>query len=328
MTPVQSWGEEAALLLWLIVVGADAIVGGLPGLKAVLDAPLAAVAGIGRWLDGRLNRARRSAASRRMRGAIVTLVIAVPAGFAGFGLAAIARDLPNGWLIEAAVVLCLLGQRRPIDGARHVAAAIAKGDLDRARRRLAPLVRYDTATLDAYGLARGAVEACATRLAGGLVGTALWYALLGLPGLCVVRAINALARAIGRPSPRQAAFGFVARRLDDVLTLIPALIAGLLFVLAALFTPSANPMAALRGWFVDLRTRPAAARAEGAVAGALGLSLGGPRPYDDGIQPGNWIGDGRARATAADIRRAALLATVMALLFATLIAAVLAGHLR
>ena len=323
------WGGAAPLVLWLIVIGTDAIFGGLPGLRAVLDAPLAAVGGVGRWLDRRLNRPRRSEASRRIRGLIVTLVVAVPAWFAGMGLVDLARDLPYGWLIEAAVVLCLLGQRRPIDGVRRVAAALAAGDLDRARTALAPLVRFDTATLDSYGVARGAVEACAGRLAEGLVGGALWYAVLGLPGLCTFRAVNALARVIGRPSPRQAAFGFAARRLDDALTLIPALIAGALFVLAALFTASANPLRALRTWLADVRARAGAAagRAEGAVAGALGLSLGGPRPYDDGPLPGSWIGEGRARTAVTDIRRAVLLASVMALLFATLIAAALAARL-
>lgn len=329
MTLVHDWGGAAPLVLWLIVTGTDAIVGGLPGLRSVLDAPLAIIGGIGRWLDGRLNRTRRSEASRRIRGLIVVLIVVVPAGLIGGGIADVAHDLPHGWLIEAAVVLCLIGQRRPIDAARRVAVAIGRGDLDRARQLLMPLVRYDTATLDAYSIARGAVEACAGRLAEGLVGAALWYIVLGLPGLCVFRAANALAQAIGRPSPRQAAFGLVARRLDDAFTLIPALVAGALFVLAALFTPSANPLRALRTWLADVRARAAAGagRAEGAVAGALGVSLGGPRPYDDGVQPGTWIGDGRARAATADVRRAVLLATVMALLVATLIAAALAGHL-
>jgi adenosylcobinamide-phosphate synthase len=324
-----AWGGAAPLVLWLIVIGTDAIFAGLPGLRSVLDAPLAVVGAVGRWLDRRLNRSRRSEGSRRVRGVIVTLFVVLPAWFAGAGLADLSRALPNGWLIEAATVLCLLGQRRPLDGARRVAAALAAGDLDRARAALAPLVRFDTATLDAYGAARGAVEACAARLAEGLVGSALWYVLLGLPGLCAFRAVNTLAWAIGRPSPRQSAFGFAARRLDDVLTLIPALIAGLLFVIAALFAPSANPLRALRTWLADVGARAGAAagRAEGAVAGALGLSLGGPRPYDDGLQPGNWIGEGRARTTTADIRRAVLLATVMALVFAALAAAALAGRL-
>lgn len=325
----QHWGSAAPLVLWLIVVAADAIFAGLPGLRMALALPLGAVAGLGRWFDARLNRARRSEANRRIRGAIVAVFVALLAWFAGAALADLAQGLRHGWLIEAAVLLCLIGQRRVIDDARRVAAALDAGDLDAARAALRPLIRFDTATLDGHGVARAAVEACASRLAEGVVGVAFWYALLGLPGVCAVRAVNILAQTIGRPSPRQAAFGFAARRLDDALTLIPAVIAGALYVIAAAFAPSANPVGALTTWLADMAARAASAagRAEGAFAGALGLSLGGPRPYDDQLVPGGWVGDGRARALPADIRRAVLLATVATLIFAALFAAVVASRL-
>ena len=43
---------------------------------------------------------------------------------------------------------------------------------------------------------------------------------------------------------------------------------------------------------------------QGAVAGALRLSLSGPRRHDGAVAPGVWIGDGCARANATDIARA------------------------
>ena len=39
------------------------------------------------------------------------------------------------------------------------------------------------------------------------------------------------------------------------------------------------------------------------MAGALGLALAGPRRYADGLVADPWLGDGRARAGVADIRR-------------------------
>jgi adenosylcobinamide-phosphate synthase len=317
------------LILWLIVAAIDAVFAGLPGLGALLAAPLAVAGGLARWFDARLNRAHRGAADLRIRGAVVVSFLGAVAWLAAAALHDLADVLPYGWLIEAVAILGVLGQRRPIDGARRVAAALDAGDEAAARTALAPLVRFDVAPLDRYGIARGAAESCAARLTEGLVGAAFWYLLLGLPGLLVYRAVNAMAGAIGLPSPRQAAFGFAARRLDDTLTLIPALIAGPLFVLAALFVPPSSPWQALRVWLADLAARPAAAagRAEGALAGALRLALGGPRHYDGVSVPGSWIGDGRARATSADVRRASLLATVAALLFATLLAGTVAARL-
>lgn len=40
------------------------------------------------------------------------------------------------------------------------------------------------------------------------------------------------------------------------------------------------------------------------MAGALGLRLAGPRVYGGRLVDDHWMGDGRAEATAADVRRA------------------------
>ena len=67
-------------------------------------------------------------------------------------------------------------------------------------------------------------------------------------------------------------------------------------------------------------------RPEGAVAGALGLALAGPRRYGTETVNDPWIGDGRARATALDIRRALYLYVVAGLILAALIGALLLGR--
>jgi adenosylcobinamide-phosphate synthase len=40
------------------------------------------------------------------------------------------------------------------------------------------------------------------------------------------------------------------------------------------------------------------------MAGALGLSLAGPRVYDGAITDGAWMGEGRREVNASDIRTA------------------------
>jgi adenosylcobinamide-phosphate synthase len=306
----------APLVLLLIVLVADGLFGGLPGVSALLGAPLAAVRRLTGWFDRRLNRAHRGEGTRRMRGLLVVVIVALLAGGAGAAVIYFTQLLPYGWMLEALAVLALLGQRERIARLRGVSRCLALKVPDEARRLADPLVRYDAAALDGYGVARAAVEGSVIRFAEGCVGTVFWYLLLGLPALCVYRAVGAAADAIGRPSPRHAAFGFVARRLDDVLSLPAAIIAGPVVAAAALFVPQSRPAGALRGWARDLAERGARAdfRAEGAMAGALGLALGGPRPFDGATLPGPWIGDGRARATVTDVHRAAMLVTVACLL--------------
>jgi adenosylcobinamide-phosphate synthase len=48
---------------------------------------------------------------------------------------------------------------------------------------------------------------------------------------------------------------------------------------------------------------PNAGWPEGALAGALGLALAGPRQYSHATVKDPWVGTGTARATPGDIRR-------------------------
>ncbi|WP_284278849.1 cobalamin biosynthesis protein CobD/CbiB, partial [Sphingobium jiangsuense] len=103
---------------------------------------------------------------------------------------------------------------------------------------------------------------------------------------------------IGHREERWRAFGWTAARLDDLMNLIPARIGGALICLAG-----------RGGWRVMWRdarrhASPNAGWTEAAMAGALGLRLAGPIAYDGVMQDKEWIGEGRATATAGDIDRA------------------------
>lgn len=312
----SQWGSAAPLVLLLIVLIADGLFGGLPGVRSLLGLPLNFIRSLTRWFDARLNRENRGLGARRARGLFVTVVVIALAWVIGAGLDYGARHLAHGWIVEALSILALLHLRECLDRMRRVARCVAAGDSGTARTIVAPLVRYDAATLDGFAMSRAAIEGGSARFAERLMGTVFWYLLLGLPGLCIYRANSAVADMIGRPSSRHAAFGFVPARLDDVLSLIPALLSGPLLILSALFVPKAAPAAAMRAWRRDLVDRgfKAGYRGEGAMAGVLGVALGGPRPFDGAAMPGKWIGDGRARATINDIDRAFFVIAVASLL--------------
>ncbi|MBM3488484.1 MAG: cobalamin biosynthesis protein, partial [Alphaproteobacteria bacterium] len=162
--------------------------------------------------------------------------------------------------------------RRAIGAGFAAHRALAGGDI-KAAARLAGADAPDTAGLDAHGLARIAIVLPSERLASA-VAIAFWFLLAGLAGAAAVCAVEAVATRIGGPAPRRAAFGIIARRLDAALRLVPALLAAVLVVLAALFVPGARAAGALRVRARDLDS-PAALIAA-VVAGALGLALGGP----------------------------------------------------
>ena len=108
--------------------------------------------------------------------------------------------------------------------------------------------------------------------------------------------MNTADSLIGHMEPRWRAFGWAAARLDDVMNLVPARLAGGLIALAG-----------GGGWRTMLRdarrhASPNAGWPEAAMAGALGVRLGGPASYDgvETVRP--WFGDGGA-PYMADLER-------------------------
>ena len=77
-------------------------------------------------------------------------------------------------------------------------------------------------------------------------------------------------------------------------------------VLASLILPGLSPRGAINAIWRDAgqHRSPNAGWPEAAIAGALGLRLGGPRAYDGTMRDEPWMGDGRERASARDIRAA------------------------
>ena len=143
-----------------------------------------------------------------------------------------------------------------------------------------------------------------------------WYVLFGIPGLLIYKAVNTMDSMIGYRNAKYQAFGFTAARLDDVLNLIPARLGGLVITLAATVSPKANPLRAFSTMWHDASKHksPNAGWPEGAMAGALNLSLAGPRKYAQHTQNDPWIGTGSARASAIDVDRALYIYSVACLI--------------
>jgi adenosylcobinamide-phosphate synthase len=304
--PDWAFGSDAVFATLAAAFLIEAIAGGLPGLSRIFDFPAIFVRAVARFADRRLNRPMRSARSRRVRGALVLLFLLPVAALAGYAGASVCRTLPDGWAVEACLVAMCVGLQRPLVAGAAIRGALVRAGLERARKVLAGASGAETDAADVHGLARGSVELFAVRLCDGLVGPVFWYAVAGLPGLFVYRAVVAAADALAHPTPRYAAFGTAAAALDRLLNLVPAPLTGFLIFLGALFAPTAHPAAALRGMLAGagLARLPREGWTMGAVAGALGLSLAGPRRFGGELSAAGWIGDGRARATPTDIARA------------------------
>jgi adenosylcobinamide-phosphate synthase len=210
-------------------------------------------------------------------------------------------------LVTAAATWAVLGGTSLGRTATGMHRALAAGDLATARAVLPSLAGRDPSGLGEPELARATVESVAENTADAAVAPLFWGTVAGLPGLLGYRAVNTLDAMVGHRSPRYARFGWGAARLDDVVNWVPARLTAALTVAAAPLTGGSGS-GALRTWLRDGAAHPSpnAGRCEAALAGALGLRLGGRNVYGSRVEDRPALGDGRA-PVAADIPRAVAL---------------------
>jgi adenosylcobinamide-phosphate synthase len=256
-------------------------------------------------LETRLNRPAAPDSQRRASGSLTLAVLLAAAAGAALVLDRIAAHgaICAGVLILAAT--SLLAQRSLHDHVRAVADALEKDGLEAGRAAVSMIVGRNPDRLDEAGVARAAIESLAENFSDGIVAPAFWLALAGVPGAACYKATNTADSMIGHRTPRYAAFGWAAARLDDAINLPASRLSALFLVLAAVAV-GASPRGAMGAVWRDARRHrsPNAGWPEAAMAGALGLRLAGPRVYGDTLVDDAFMGDGRREATAADITRA------------------------
>ena len=288
---------------------------------------------IGRFiatLDRLLNRDTAKQTRRRTAGVVALLIILAVVGSVAFIVEREVLRLPFGIMAAALIGSSLIAQRSLYQHVANVASALEKGGLAAGRHAVSHIVGRDTDTLNEAGVARAAIESLAENFSDGIVAPVLWMAIAGLPGAALYKAINTADSMIGHRTPRHEAFGWAAARLDDLVNLPASRLSAVLFIAAAALSKSSSADNAWRAVRRDAARHrsPNAGYPEAAAAGALGLSLAGPRVYDGVRIDDAMMGDGRRDATAADIRRAltlyrgadAILIVLVAILAAIIIA--------
>jgi adenosylcobinamide-phosphate synthase len=183
-------------------------------------------------LDRTMNRDTMRPAGRRAAGAATVFIVIVIAGAVAYGLEAGLAGLPGGLLLVALPASTLIAQRSLYEYVAAVAAALDQ-NLAAGREAVSHIVGRDPDALDEAGVARAAIESLAENFSDGVVAPAFWLAALGLAGGAVYKAINTADSMIGHRTPRHAAFGYAAARLDDLVNLPASRLSALLIVAAA-----------------------------------------------------------------------------------------------
>jgi len=294
----------------LIAVAADLVLGD----PRWLPHPVGGVA----WVAQRLETVTRRTMSDRAAGFITAFLtygivgaVAIAVIWLADAVHPLAGEGAGIWMIYAAIAT-----RDLVNHSMAVYRPLASGDLAEARRRVAWMVGRDTQDLNEAGAARAAIESVAESTVDGIGAPLFWAVLAGPVGAVVYRAINTLDSMFGHKNDRYLRFGWAAARMDDLANYLPARITGPLMAMAALLLGRRG----LRVFRVMLRDRrkhdsPNAGITEAAMAGALGVQLGGTNYYNGQPLVKPTLGDATAPPAACHIPMANVLMLTCAGLF-------------
>lgn len=191
-------------------------------------------------------------------------------------------SLSLGKIVEVYLAFTTLAARDLADHVSAVYQALKAGRQVEAREAVARIVGRDTAQLPESEVVRAAVETVAESSCDGIIAPLFYLALGGVPLGLAYKAINTLDSMVGHRDPEYRSFGWASARLDDLANWVPArMTAGLLVLSAALVRRRGAVRDAWRILGRDGKKHPSpnAGRPEAAMAGALGVRLGGRNTY-------------------------------------------------
>jgi len=203
-------------------------------------------------------------------------------------------------------------------------------DLDSARVAVGRIVGRDTQILDESEVSKACVETVAENMVDGITAPfffavifSLFSPYLGMTaigwsavGAFLYKAVNTMDSMIGYKNEKYIYFGRMAAKIDDFVNFIPARISGLMLIFAA-FLLKLDYRGAAKIFFRDRlnHSSPNAGHTESAVAGALGVRLGGPLLYSGTVVDKPYLGDNTREITTYDIKTSNKLVLVGSFLF-------------
>lgn len=315
---------EAALLQQRLVIVAVAIIAnivliGWPTMQQLfgLDVLL-------NWLkrkmgvvERKFNRPNRSRSTRVTRGFL----------YAFFWLGSLYtlsilyyKTLPNFVYYAPYIDMAILALLLPISHiwarTRGVYGAVIRGNHGRASELARHFWRRTGRPQDDHGILRESIEYLAIGSSRMVMAPLLGYLAFGLFGLLLVHMVALMDEHVGYRSKQYGAFGSWTARIHTLIQFIPARITALFLIIVSAFVPKSNPwrvlscIASERGKVKSVNSGwPLAA-----YAGALYVSVGGPRNIVDTRVADGWVGKGSAKVQPEAVRRALYLFALSVLL--------------
>ena len=257
------------------------------------------------------NSARKELLGGILLVSVIVIVVSTLLVVLDIGISLLTIDIIS-LVVSIAIGSILLKTTIAIKGmqkhALAVVNAVEEGDLDSARNHLSMIVKRDTKNLDKNHILSGVLESVSENTVDGVTGPLFYYAIFGLPGAFVYRAINTIDSMVGYNTTFFKNVGWVGAKCDTVLNYAPSRLTGLVMILGALIL-GYNWKESLYIMKRDSRKleSPNAGFPMAALAGALGTKLEKMNYYT--------IGNGSIVFTKSHIISAVTLMKVSSILF-------------
>jgi len=260
---------------------------------------------------------RRFVPSEQIAGVFLTFIIVVGTYLVTYQLLVFFYEIRWSLGIVASIVIIFfsLSTRDLLRETGNVLSALKAGDLKQARKNLARIVGRDTHNLNEQQVAAGCIETSAENIVDGIIAP-LFYAFIGGPPLAMAyKSINTLDSMVGYKNEKYLNFGWASAKLDDIANFIPARIAAIILPISSLLCGAdySNSVKILKR---DGHKHPSpnSGIPEAAIAGALGIRLGGPSVYNNISSFKPFIGDPHKNVSPDDINNTSKIVMVSAII--------------
>ncbi len=210
-----------------------------------------------------------------------------------------------GYLLSIYAVYSCISLKDLIKHSQEVVAAL-NTSLKRAQEKIQAIVGRNAALLNKDGIIKATIECIAESFVDGILSPLFWFTIGAILGnilelnplffavvfTLIQRVVNTIDSMIGYKNNKYILFGRFGATFDDVLNFIPARLSIIIISVASAFLRLKYSHA----FKTALRDRlkhasPNSAHSEAAVAGALGIQLGGPTIYLHGKVDKPFLGD-------------------------------------
>ncbi|MBM7649554.1 adenosylcobinamide-phosphate synthase [Bacillus ectoiniformans] len=253
-----------------------------------------------KWLESRLNKG----SFLKIKGVLMLLLVL--GSVFGIGISVIIASyhihIGLGIVAEAILIFFSIACRSLKEAGISVYEPLQTGDLEQARLKLSYIVGRDTASLNESEIARGAIETVAENTSDGVTAPLFWALIGGGAAAMIYRAINTCDSMVGYQNEKYQAFGWASARLDDAVNWLPARLTAVVM----LWSYPESPYKKGQVWQIIKRDAPKhpspnSGWGEAAVAGLLGIELGGINTYGNRVSDRARMGNGDHHKSASHI---------------------------